>query len=56
MVVGDNKNFPGNIEYLNERGVEVVLMDDEDSFMLMNQFIREHPDIWSEDIGGRDGP
>ena len=56
VVVGENKNFLGNIGYLKEQGVEVIVMDDEDSFQLMNRFIREHPDIWSEDIGGRYGP
>ena len=55
VVVGENKNFPGNIGYLREKGVEVIVMDDEDSFELMNGFIRENPDIWSEDIGGGNG-
>lgn len=53
VVVGDNKIFQGNIEYLRKRGVEITLMDDGDSFKLMDDYIHKHPDIWSEDIGGR---
>ncbi len=50
VVIGENRNFDGNIEFLSERGVEVVLMDDPDCIALMERFIRERPDLWNEDI------
>lgn len=53
VVVGENKNFPGNIDFLRSRGVEVVLLDDADCVALMKRFIRERPDLWDEDIAGR---
>jgi hypothetical protein len=28
-------------------------MDDADCITLMTRFIREHPDLWDEDIAGR---
>ncbi|MDH3690885.1 MAG: nucleoside deaminase [Gammaproteobacteria bacterium] len=54
LVIGENKNFPGNIEFLTERGVEVVVLDDAKCTQLMARFIRERPDIWFEDIAGNE--
>jgi len=50
VVVGEDKNFAGNIGFLVERGVEVALLQDPDCIALMGRFIREHPEIWNEDI------
>lgn len=54
VVVGEDVNFPGNIELLRARGVEVVLMDDADCKSLMAKFIAEQPNIWFEDIAGNE--
>jgi len=54
VVVGENVNFRGNIPFLQEHGVEVMLLDDEDCKSLMKRFIQERPDLWDEDIAGRD--
>jgi cytosine deaminase len=53
VVVGDDQNFPGNLEFLRDRGVNVVLLNDPECVALMRQFIRERPDLWDEDIAGR---
>ena len=53
VVVGENRNFPGNIDLLRAHGVSVSLVDDADCIELMTRFIREHPDLWDEDIAGR---
>lgn len=53
VVIGENRNFPGNIEFLRAHRVEVRLMDDADCIALMKRFIDEHPDLWDEDIAGR---
>ena len=50
LVVGENRNFTGNIPFIQSHGVEVVLMDDPDCIALMERFIRERPDLWLEDI------
>jgi len=52
VVVGEAQNFAGNLEFLSERGVEVVLMHDETCTALMTRFIKERPDLWYEDIAG----
>ncbi|WP_449280315.1 nucleoside deaminase [Litorisediminicola beolgyonensis] len=50
VVIGENRNFGGNEDFLRERGVEVVLADDPDCIALMERFIAEKPELWSEDI------
>ena len=53
VVVGEDENFPGNLEFLRTHGVNVVLLGDPDCISLMQRFIREHPELWDEDIAGR---
>ncbi|MBX3028799.1 MAG: nucleoside deaminase [Chloroflexi bacterium] len=51
VVIGENETFVGGEGYLRARGVEVVNLDSEECKQLMRDFIRDHPDIWNEDIG-----
>lgn len=50
VVIGENKTFGGNEEFLRERGVEVIIADDSDCTALMEKFIKEKPELWAEDI------
>lgn len=50
VVVGEAENFAGNVEFLRERGVEVIVADDNEAKDLMRRFIAEKPDLWYEDI------
>lgn len=50
VIVGEARNFAGNIEFLRARGVEVIVADDADCIALMARFIREQPALWNEDI------
>jgi cytosine/creatinine deaminase len=54
VVIGEDQNFAGNIDFLRSRGVEVMLLDDQDCKDLMEKFIEERPDLWYEDIAGRE--
>ncbi len=54
VIVGEDRNFDGNIAFLSERGVEVALLQDPDCIALMAHFIREQPEIWNEDIAEDD--
>ena len=51
VIIGENRTFGGNEEFLRSRGVEVVVLDETRCFALMNRFQCDHPDIWNEDIG-----
>jgi cytosine deaminase len=53
VVVGEDRNFPGNPVFLRQHGVNVVLLDDPDCIALMRRFIGERPELWDEDIAGR---
>jgi creatinine deaminase len=53
VVIGENKNFPGNIDFLRSHGVDVRLLNDADCISLMERFIKERPNVWDEDIAGR---
>ena len=50
VVVGESRNFAGNLDFLSERGVQVVLLDDTACVALMKRFIQERPGLWNEDI------
>ena len=50
VVVGENRNFGGNEEFLRSKGVEVIVVNDADCIELMARFIREKPALWNEDI------
>jgi cytosine deaminase len=50
VVVGERQNFEGNSDFLSERGVDVVLLNDANCIELMSRFIREKPELWNEDI------
>lgn len=51
IVVGENRNFRGPEEYLRSRGVEVTVENNERCIDLRKQFIKDHPELWNEDIG-----
>ncbi|KAK6338433.1 cytosine deaminase [Orbilia blumenaviensis] len=51
VVIGENKTFVGSEDWLGVKGVEVVVMEDEDCKELLGRFIKERPGEWGEDIG-----
>jgi cytosine/creatinine deaminase len=53
VVVGEAQTFAGDLGFLSDRGVEIVLLDDEGCMAAMHEFQTRYPQIWSEDIGGR---
>ncbi|MCH8034414.1 MAG: nucleoside deaminase [Bacteroidetes bacterium] len=51
IVIGENKTFQGPEEYLRTRGVELLILNDNDCIKLMGEFIKANPELWNEDIG-----
>jgi creatinine deaminase len=51
VVIGENTTFYGGEDHLRARGVEVVVLDDDECTAMMRDFIRENPELWNEDIG-----
>lgn len=50
VVIGENKNFGGNEEFLRSRGVEVDILGHEKCIALMEELIATKPKLWAEDI------
>lgn len=51
IVIGENKTFRGPEDYLKERGVDFVILNDNECIKLMENFIAANPSLWNEDIG-----
>lgn len=51
IVVGENINFQGPEDYVRSRGVELTILNDPECIQLMEDFIRDRPQLWNEDIG-----
>ena len=51
---GEDRNFSGNIDFLSERSVEVMLLNDRVCIELMSKLIAERPELWYEDISGNE--
>lgn len=50
VVIGENKTFGGNEEFLRARGIDVVVLNDPDCIAMMEHFIATQPQLWNEDI------
>ncbi|MCU1338346.1 MAG: Cytosine deaminase [Bryobacterales bacterium] len=55
VIIGENRTFRGPEDYLRSRGVQVQVVDNVECVGLMEQFIRDHPALWNEDIGELNG-
>jgi cytosine deaminase len=51
IVIGEHKTFRGPEDHLRSRGVELVILNNEECIKLMNDFIATSPALWNEDIG-----
>lgn len=54
VVVGENQTYRGPEDYVRERGVDVIVMQDQACIQMMQDFIRGNPTVWNEDIGVED--
>jgi cytosine deaminase len=58
VIVGESVNFPGgesragtSPQFMRGAGIEVVDLRDPECIEMMRRFIRDHPELWNEDIG-----
>ena len=51
VVVGESRNFQGGLDGLRSLGVNVIDLDSQECVALLAEYIRTHPDVWTEDIG-----
>jgi cytosine deaminase len=55
IVIGENTTFRGPEDYLRSRGVELVILNNEECIRMMRDFIAASPELWNEDIGEEEG-
>jgi cytosine/creatinine deaminase len=46
VVIAENQNILGAEAYLKERGVELVVLNDEECISMLRDFDRSHPGLW----------
>lgn len=51
VVVGENRNFLGAEHLFRQQRVELIVLDDAECIQMMADFMRDHADLWNEDIG-----
>ncbi len=51
LVVGESRTFQGGIEWLRSLGVMVIDLDSKECASLLGGYIKDHPEVWNEDIG-----
>ena len=54
VIVGESRNFPGERALMESRGIKVFDLDDAKCIKMMADFVRDHPELWNEDIGVED--
>ena len=51
IIIGENKSFLGEEALLKSRGVDVMVIDNQECKDMMTSFITNNPELWNEDIG-----
>ena len=51
VVAGESRNFQGGMDWLRSLGIRVIDLDSKECVSLLADYIRDHPDVWKEDIG-----
>jgi creatinine deaminase len=51
LIVGESHNFPGGIAWLRDLGVNVIDLKNQECITLLATYVKDHPQIWHEDIG-----
>lgn len=51
VIAGENRTFASSKEFMQANGVEVIDLDSDECFLLLQEFAKLHPEIWNEDIG-----
>lgn len=51
VIVGESRTFSGAKEFMESHGVEVIDLNNGECISMMENFIKENPALWNEDIG-----
>ena len=56
VIIGENITFQGNEQLLINNGVAVTVLNDRTCIQMMENFIKQNPGLWFEDIGEKNFP
>jgi cytosine deaminase len=48
LVIGERETFPGDVDFLVSRGLQVAVLDDPECVAIMRRFIAENPAFWEQ--------
>lgn len=51
VIIGENKTYMGAEALLIQKGVEVIVFNNDECVEMMENFIKANPRLWNEDIG-----
>jgi creatinine deaminase len=51
IIIGENKTYMGAEALLIQKGVEVIVVNNDECIEMMENFIKTNPRLWNEDIG-----
>jgi cytosine/creatinine deaminase len=51
VIAGENRTFQSSSDFMRSNGIEVIDLDLDECYQMMQQFIKENPVLWKEDIG-----
>jgi cytosine deaminase len=51
VVAGENRTFKSAGDWMESMGTQVIDMDSEECFQILQKFAKAQPDVWNEDIG-----
>jgi cytosine/creatinine deaminase len=51
VIAGENRTFKSSRDFMEANGLQVIDLDLDECYELLQEFARKHPDIWNEDIG-----
>lgn len=46
IIIAENKNMTGQEDLLRQKGIEVILLNHQETEDMMSKFIRDNPDKW----------
>lgn len=51
VIIGEHSTFMGEEDLLRSKGIEVHVLNNTECIRMMNEFIKDQPQLWNEDIG-----
>jgi len=51
VIIGENRTYVGAEELLMQKGIDVIIVNNNECIEMMERFIKLNPRLWNEDIG-----